>query len=82
MISREIKSLVVEVAGAVGERERQKATKDPELCLVAMLQFIKKRLNNPSAMLKSTIESSFFDGYQEEARQLLRGGHPKKRQQS
>ena len=79
MIPKEIEKLVIEVATLFeGKRGRAEATKEPEIILVAMLRRIKERRDEPSAMLGSTIESSFFEDNQEEARQLLKRGYKKR----
>lgn len=71
MISSDIARLVVELAGRVGEREREKAEAEPEVCLVAVLTMMKSEVQEISATLEMTVRFSFFEDYLDEAREFL-----------
>lgn len=74
MISKDIAQLVVEVAELIGERQRAKAEAEPEVSLVALLKRIieREKKSRVSALLDSTIMSSFFEDYHTEAREFLK----------
>ena len=54
---------------AGGRKERVK--KDPEACLVVMLELIKKNLPYTSSTLSSSIDGATYEGYLKEAREKL-----------
>lgn len=72
MLHRETRKLIEEVFELTGgESEKRLAQEDPEACIVSLLQNIKERLPNISAMLDSTVEMAAFADDVKEARKLL-----------
>jgi len=56
-----VQKLLEEVYGCFGDRKRLKAAEDPLGCLGDLLQTVRERLEEPSAMLYSTIQQATFD---------------------
>lgn len=71
MLSPTTAKLIQEVFGYIGEEGRKLAEKDPEACLVNLLQEIKKELPEVSATLRFAVEMATYDKDVEEARRQL-----------
>ncbi|HLD70968.1 MAG TPA: hypothetical protein VI937_03745 [Negativicutes bacterium] len=72
MLSKAIAQKVEKVMGYFGERQREKAKKDPEACVLSMLTRIEEELPEVSAMLYSSIELTTSDDYLQEARKEIK----------
>lgn len=71
MIHPEVKKLLQEVFGLIREEDGKRAGEYPEVYLVSLLEKIKERLPEVSAMLAFTVEMGAFNSNLEEARQRL-----------
>ena len=74
MISKPVEKLLKELVDKVGyDKDKIAVKRNPEKYLTAILLNINEEITRVSAMLESTVTSSFFHSRLEEADQLLRG---------
>lgn len=79
MISPQITKLLQEIVGLFNEEEGKRVGKYPEVYLISLLEHIKERLPEVSAMLYSTVEMARFgprdtDRFQKALAMVQRGG--------
>jgi len=55
----------------MGERAKKEVAENPEQWLMALLLTIQSRIENPAAMLETTVEYSFFEDRLAQAKKLL-----------